>query len=110
MLEVIATSDPSAPYALSRRHRSPIDGRMVDTVISRWPTRNSAHDAWYAEVHGLIVGKPAARSATAVTAGIVATTALAICIGAAALWFGAGTAHAARRANAATVQSAGHRT
>ena len=61
MLEVVSTSDHV--HALVRRHRSALTGRMVDTTLSRWPTKNAAHDALYAEIHGLILPHGATASA-----------------------------------------------
>jgi hypothetical protein len=49
MLAVIA--QPDNTFALSRRHRSLIDGRMVSTTLSTWPTKNAAYDALHTEHH-----------------------------------------------------------
>jgi hypothetical protein len=85
MLEIIA--QPDNTFALIRRHRG-IDGRMVDTVISRWPTRNSAYDALYDTLHAKL------RLADHVTAGVIVATAAAIIIGACGLWYGSDIASA----------------
>jgi hypothetical protein len=53
VLEVIAQPDHAKPFALSRRHL--VDGRITYTIISRWPTKNSAFDALYAERNSLIL-------------------------------------------------------
>jgi hypothetical protein len=92
--------DPGMPHVLAPRHRN-VSGRMTDTVLGRYHTKNSAFDSLYDEVSGLIlphnataipaepvfVGKPAS-SATTITAGIVATTVAALAIGALGLWCG----------------------
>jgi hypothetical protein len=104
MLEVIQTSDPARPFALQRRHRG-FDGRMVDTIVSRWPTKNAAFDAHYAEVRGLIlppeplvITKRQVLRERSITASIVAVTVAAISIGCAGLWWGAsGTTEADAR-------------
>jgi hypothetical protein len=93
--------DPAMPHVLARRHRN-VSGRMTDTVLGRYHTKNSAFDSMYDEVSGLIlphnataipaeplfVGKPAS-SATTITAGIVATTVAALAIGALGSAYGA---------------------
>ena len=71
MLEVIATSDPAAPYALSRRHLG-FDGRMRDTILSTWPTKNAAHDALYAEIHGLRSARHPRLERVVTTSGSIA--------------------------------------
>jgi hypothetical protein len=71
MLEVISTSDPAKPFALMRRHRNAA-GRMVDTIISTWPTKNAAHDALYAEIHGLRSARHPRLERVVTTGGTVA--------------------------------------
>jgi hypothetical protein len=94
VLQIVQTPDSPQSFALIRRHRG-VDGRMTDTVLSRWPTRNSAHDALYDESKGIICGpgytvpsEPIAITRRQFvrdqgpTAGVVALTALALIVGA----------------------------
>jgi hypothetical protein len=89
VLQIVQTAPQS--FALVRRHRGD-DGRMTDTTLSTWPTKNSAHDALYAEAHGLIVGhgytvpsEPLTRRQflrdQGPTIGVVALTAMALIVG-----------------------------
>jgi hypothetical protein len=68
VLEVMATSDPAKPFALVRRHRS-VDGRMVDTVLGRCHTKNSAHDSLYDELHAIVIPRGSRRLSRIVTTG-----------------------------------------
>ena len=46
--------DPAMPHVLACRHRN-VSGRMTDTVLGRYHTKNSAFDSMYDEVSGLIL-------------------------------------------------------
>jgi hypothetical protein len=68
VLEIIQTPDDAQSFALIRRHPG-LDGRMAETVLSRWPTKNSAFDALYAELHAILVPRRSRRLERAVTMG-----------------------------------------
>ena len=87
MLEVIA--QPDNTFALTRRHRG-FDGRIVNTTISRHPTKNSAHDALYDELHAILVPRRSRRLERVVTIGGSVSACLTLVAVALAglLWFG----------------------
>ena len=90
MLEIISTFDPAAPYALVRRHRD-ASGLMTDTVLSRWPTKNSAFDALFDELHAIVRPRRTRRFERAVTIGGSVSACLTLVAVALAglLWLGA---------------------
>jgi hypothetical protein len=99
VLEIVATSDPAKPFALTRRHRG-LDGRMRSTTLSTWPTKNAAFDSYYDTVAGIncgpgytvpsepIVIEERLKPRDHITVSIVALTVAAIAIGALGMWYG----------------------
>jgi hypothetical protein len=63
VLEIVQLPDAPQSFALVRRHRCGI------TLISKWPTRNAAHDAMYDELHATIVPRRSRRLERIVTIG-----------------------------------------
>ena len=90
MLEIIQLPDAPQYFALVRKHRG-LDGRMTDTVLSRWPTKNGAHDALYDELHAIIVPRRSRRLERVVTIGGSVSACLTLVAVALAglLWLGA---------------------
>jgi hypothetical protein len=90
VLEIIHTPDAPQSFALIRRHRG-LDGRMTDTILSRWPTKNGAHDAMYDELHAIIVPRRSRRLERIVTIGgsVSACLTLVAVVLAGLLWLGA---------------------
>jgi hypothetical protein len=90
MLEIIQLPDAAQSFALVRRHRD-VDGRMTETVLSSWPTRNSAYDSLYDELHAILVPRRTRRLERVVTAcgSISACLTLVAVALAGLLWFGA---------------------
>jgi hypothetical protein len=90
VLEIIQTPDAAQSFALVRRHRG-LDGRMTDTVLSRWPTKNAAHDALYDELHAIILPRRSRLLDRVVTVGGSVSACLTLVAVALAglLWLGA---------------------
>jgi hypothetical protein len=90
MLEIVQLPDAAQDFALVRRHRD-VDGRMIETVLSRWPTKNGAHDALYDELHAIVIPRGSRRLERVVsTAGTVAACLTLVAVALAGLlWFGA---------------------
>jgi hypothetical protein len=90
MLEIVQLPDAPQSFALTRRHRN-ASGRMVDTTLSIWPTRNAAHDALYDELHAILIPRRSRRlERVADTGGTVAACLTLVAVALAGLlWFGA---------------------
>jgi hypothetical protein len=64
---------------------------MTETVLSRWPTRNAAHDALYDELHAIVIPRRSRRLERAITIGGSVSACLTLIAVALAglLWLGA---------------------
>jgi hypothetical protein len=90
MLEIIQTPDAAQSFALVRRHRT-VDGRVTETVLSRWPTKNAAHDSLYDELHAIILPRRTRCLERVITIGgsvSACLTLVAVALGG-LLWLGA---------------------
>jgi hypothetical protein len=84
VLEIVQLPDAPQSFALVRRHRS------GTTTLSTWPTRNSAHDALYDELHAIVIPRRSRRLERVVTTGgsiAACLTFVAVAL-AGLLWFG----------------------
>ena len=68
---------------------------MTETVLSRWPTKNGAHDALYDELHAIIIPRSSIRRQPSFERVVTAAGTVASCLTLVAvalaglLWFGA---------------------